>query len=367
MILVQENTCQERNWHLSQKLNELKAENMGEILCFRLFCVSKTFLRHKIVLEKEKADSYNQLTYPNKQTGVCVQIIFSLAVHGSLKLKKGERMNYTEFVHAMLSKTREQMEPEVRVEIHTAVKNNSTERTGLVLMRQGVNMSPTIYLEEFYERYLNGTELPDLVKTIQDLYQKIRVKKSYPYEDILSYEKVKEKIVYKVIQKETNEKLLREIPHEEFLNLAVVFYIILEYTTFGTASLLIRNEHLKMWNVSETEIVETAKQNTPELLPAELEKLTDYMYVLTNKTRNLGAAVMLYPDTGKKVWQVIGENFYILPSSIHELILIPESYGVERTQLECMVREINQAEVEAEEVLAESVYYYSGKEDRILL
>lgn len=276
-------------------------------------------------------------------------------------------MNYTEFVNAMLSKTREQMKPEVQVEKHTAVKNNGTVRIGLVLMQRGINMSPTIYLEEFYEQYLNGSEIPDLVKMIQNLYQKIKVKKSYPYEDLLSYEKIKGKIVYKVIQKKTNEELLKEVPYEEYLNLAVVFYILLECSTFGTASLMIRNEHLKMWNVTGKEIAEAAKKNTPELLPAELEKLTDYMYVLTNRTRNLGAAVILYPDTWKKVWQVIGENFYILPSSIHELILIPESYGVDRMHLEVMVREINQAEVEDEEVLAESVYYYSGKEDRVLL
>ena len=276
-------------------------------------------------------------------------------------------MNYSEFVNAMQSKVREQMEPEVKVETHTAVKNNGTHRIGLVLMQRGVNMSPTIYLEEFYEQYQNGTDISELAQMIQNLYQRIKVEKSYPYEEILSYEKIKERIVYKLIQKKTNEELLAQIPHEDYLDLAIVYYIMLENTAFGTAAILIRNEHLGMWGVEAAKISEMAKRNTPRLLPVELEQLTDYMYVLTNRARNLGAAVMLYPDTWKRVKDVIGENFYILPSSIHELILIPESYGVGRAQLEVMVNEINHTEVEAEEVLSGTVYYYSAKEERILL
>lgn len=276
-------------------------------------------------------------------------------------------MNYSEFVNAMQSKVREQMEPEVKVETHTAVKNNGTLRIGLVLMQRGVNMSPTIYLEEFYEQYQNGTDISELVQMIQNLYQRIKVEKSYPYEEILSYEKIKERIVYKLIQKKANEALLDQIPHEEYLDLAIVYYIMLEHTAFGTAAIQIRNEHLEMWGVEAAKISEMAKRNTPRLLPVELEQLTDYMYVLTNRARNLGAAVMLYPDIWKRVKDVIGENFYILPSSIHELILIPESYGVGRAQLEVMVNEINHTEVEEEEVLSGTVYYYSAKEERILL
>ena len=82
-------------------------------------------------------------------------------------------MNYSEFVNAMQSKVREQMEPEVKVETHTAVKNNGTHRIGLVLMQRGVNMSPTIYLEEFYEQYQNGTDISELAQMIQNLYQRI--------------------------------------------------------------------------------------------------------------------------------------------------------------------------------------------------
>lgn len=276
-------------------------------------------------------------------------------------------MNYTDFIKAMQCEVKEQMEPEVMVEAHTAVKNNGTMRTGLILMRQGVNMSPTIYLEEFYEQYLSGVSIPELARTIQILYEKVKVTNSYPYENIMSYRKVREKIAYKLIRKESNEELLKRIPYEEYFDLAVVFYLLLENTAFGSATLLISNEHLRQWKVTKKEVYEAAKENTPELLPAEIEQLTDYMYVMTNRTRNLGAATLLYPDALERAGQMIGENFYILPSSIHEVILIPESYRVNRMQLEIMVEEINDTEVDAEEVLSDTVYYYSRKEKRVLL
>lgn len=274
-------------------------------------------------------------------------------------------MNYTEFTKTMQAEVKERVAPDVSVMLHTARKNNGRCRTGLVISRQGINMAPTIYLEEFYEQYLNGTSVEELAHIIRKFYEKVKVKHSYPFENILSYQKVKEKIVYKLIHRKSNEELLQEVPYEEYMDLAVVYYVLLESTPFGRATVLVRREHLEMWGVSEKEVAAAAWENTPGLLPVEVTRLTEYMYVVTNTADNFGAAVMLYPGIWKRMRKVIGDDFYILPSSIHELILIPASYGMNRMQLELMVEEINKKEVEEEEVLSNTVYYYSGKEDKV--
>lgn len=276
-------------------------------------------------------------------------------------------MDYTDFVRAMQNEVREQMGPGMVVEVHTAIKNNGAIRTGLVLMQEGLNISPTIYLEEFYEQYCDGIRMKDLAQKIQSLYEKVKVNSSYPYENILSYRKLKDKIVFKLINKKENQELLRQIPYEEYLDLAVVFYAVLEHTSFGTATLLIHNSHLRIWKVSKADIYEAAIMNTPRLMPMAIEQLTNYMYVVTNRYRNLGAAVMLYPDVWKKAVEKIGGSFYILPSSIHEVILIPENYGIGKIQLEVMVEEINNTEVDEEEILSDSVYYYNAKEGKVLM
>lgn len=275
-------------------------------------------------------------------------------------------MDYTKFIRTMQNKVKENLCSDVTVEIHSTVKNNGTIRTGLIFNQPGVNVSPTIYLEEFYDQYLQGESVNSLVQSIQEIYEKVKVKKSFPYNNILDYQKMKDRIVYKVIRRESNEELLREIPYENFLDLAIVFYALLETTEFGTATLLIRNEHLRGWQISKKDIIEAARENTPRLLPIEVGMLTDYMYIVTNSMRSFGAAVMIYDGVLKQIRAMLGENFYVLPSSVHEIILIPESYGMERSHLQEMVKEINRTEVENEEILSDNVYYYSGKEERLL-
>ncbi|XCP83453.1 DUF5688 family protein [Roseburia hominis] len=275
-------------------------------------------------------------------------------------------MTYIQFVEIMQREVREQMQPEVQVELHTTMKNNSTRKIGLVLMQKGINMSPTIYMEEFYSRYLGGTEIPALVQVVRNIYEKVKVQNSYPFENILSFPKVKDKICYQLIQKTTNRQLLDQVPHDDYLDLAVVYYILLENTDFGDATLTVRNEHLHRWNVAQEEVAEAARRNTPHLLPLSMYPMVGHLHILTNNARSLGAAAILYPNALEHAYEMLGENFYILPSSIHEVILIPESHGIRRTQLDVMVKEVNANELEPSEVLSEHVYYYSGKEKRML-
>lgn len=275
-------------------------------------------------------------------------------------------MDYTKFINTMQEKLKENLNSDVMVDIHSAVKNNGTIRTGLMFTRPDVNVFPTIYLEEFYEQYLQGASVNSLVQSLLEIYEKVKVKQSVPYNDILVYSKIKDHIVYKIIRRESNEELLSQIPHECYLDLAIVYYVLMETTDFGTATLLIRNEHLEGWRITKEEVSAAARINTPALLPVEVGMLTEYMYILTNSIRSFGAAVMLYDDIWKQMEHLIGGDFYVLPSSVHELILIPESYGMDRRHLQEMVREINRTEVENEEVLSDNVYYYCGEEERLL-
>ena len=293
-----------------------------------------------------------------------VQTSFS---DGGYRQQDTERryMNYTEFVNAMKKEMRERLAPNVKVELYQSIKNNGTRRQGLMFAESGINISPAIYLEEFYEQYQKGRSLSFLAEAVQNIYKRVKVHQSYPCENIFSFSKVKNQIVFKLIQEETNRELLRDVPHEKFLDFAVVFYVLIRNDEFGTATLLVRQEHLKNWGVTRKEMVEAARVNTPRLLPPRLEKLTGYMYVLGNESRNLGASAVCYPGVCRQAAEVLGESFYLIPSSIHEMILIPESYGLEKHQLEQMLREINEKEVEAEEVLSRHVYFFSRRDGKI--
>ena len=273
-------------------------------------------------------------------------------------------MDYQTFITSMYERMKDRMKPEVKIEVHRTVKNNGTIRTGLLFTQTGVNISPTIYLEEFYEQYLRGTTFDALTEELEKIYEEVQISQSISYHNILDFSKIQSSIVYKVIQKQANEHLLEHLPHEEFLDLAVVYYVLMNKTEFGRASLLIRNEHIEGWKVRKEDVTQAAKRNTPQLLPMELQKVTEYMYIATNRAHSLGAGVMLYEEWKSEVSE-INDNFFVIPSSIHELILIPESFGMNRQQLEAMVKEINETEVAREEVLSDTVYYYDREKECI--
>lgn len=275
-------------------------------------------------------------------------------------------MNYTEFMNAMLCEIREQVDAQVRTELYTVTKNNGTRRTGILFKQEDSNLAPTIYLEEFYQKYLKGQQVPDLADSICSIYQEIRVKKTCDCQNLFDFNHVKEHIVYKLIRRDANEELLKQIPYEPFLDLAVVYYIQIDNTRFGSAAIQIRNEHLRYWRVEKEEIRRFAEKNTPRIYPVQIRQIVRFMYVATNEQCSLGAAVMRYPDFREKVRGMIRGDFYILPSSIHEVILVPESFGLEPERMQEMVKEINQTGVAPEEVLSDSVYYFDGEEIRIV-
>lgn len=272
-------------------------------------------------------------------------------------------MNYKEFVYTMRDAVKEEISDHCKVEVHTVRKNNGKDKVGLVIIQRGIDISPTIYLEEFYEKYLNGEDVTDLAHSICEIYSHIKFEEPYPYQNLLQFEFVKERIVYKIIHHKMNEILLKDVPFVEYLDLAIVFYVVLENTEHGIATMLIRNEHLERWGVKKEEVAHLAAENTPDLLPAEMMQMTDEMYVLTNENRNLGASVILYPELLTNMGKYLRNNFYVLPSSIHEVILIPESFELDAVKLTKMVREVNRTEVDPEEILSDHVYYFDREQD----
>ena len=191
---------------------------------------------------------------------------------------------------------------------------------------------------------------------------------------IKNFETIQSKFVFKLIHAQKNEALLRTIPHIPYRDLAIVFYILFDVDENGTATIPITHELLEMWETTQEKVYQIAKKNIATLLPATLkpmqvviEELTgmpyegaeeDIMFVLTNSIRNFGASCILYSGILDQIGGLFGENYFILPSSIHEVILIPESKSPPIDVLNDMVSEINETQLSVEEVLADHAYYY---------
>lgn len=282
-------------------------------------------------------------------------------------------MTYYQFIRAVEIKVKEAFENNIEVCIHAVLKNNGTIRQGILFKEKDINISPTIYLEEYYQRMLNGETVEEIAGDIVKIYRKVRFREPLDAEFIKDYREIKERIVYRLVNKAANEKLLEDVPYVEYLDLAIVYYIIFEVTEYGTASMMIHHSHVAQWGVDVNEIHQLACDNTHKVFPYEfmtmnaaIEKLTgmavsdeeDILYILSNQMKSYGAAALLYPGCLEGIVMYLKDNYYILPSSVHEVIVVAEKDSPGSGRLGSMVREVNATQMEEEDILSNQIYYY---------
>ncbi len=309
-------------------------------------------------------------------------------------------MKFHTFIFQILQKMQSRMEEGVEVSIQDITKNNGVVFTGLTFTRKDINISPTIYLEDFYEKYENGKEIEDILDEINEVYEKSKMEQNMNMDFFTDYEKAKDNIVFKLIHYEKNMELLKDIPHRKYYDLAIVYYYLVDREVFTNATILIHNKHIKNWGVTEEEVYQEAYRNSPERLKSKfrgmmdiLRELTDEeymysgtldfndlmnpktvhdfemeitresdetgMYVLGNTIGLFGAAVILYPNVLEKCGDYFASNYYILPSSVHEVILVPDNGQISAKKLQEMVCEVNETQLEEQEFLSNSVYYFN--------
>lgn len=275
------------------------------------------------------------------------------------------------------------------ITINHVIKNNGCEMDGLVIMEKGKDIAPTIYLDSFYELYTNGENIKNIIRQIEVIYEQNKNNVTFDVNILKHFDTIKDKIVYKVVNYRSNEKLLEQVPHKRILDLAVVFYCLLDNEYGRSATALIYNNNLKNWNVTIDDVYKAALKNTPDLLHSKISSmaalfekcgvnvdgeevdLKDYvssdMYVLTNESKLNGAACILYENVLYDFAQKLGADLYILPSSVHEVILLPKLSMFEKDELVNMVKEVNTEGVAADEVLSDHVYEYNRTERLITM
>ena len=275
------------------------------------------------------------------------------------------------------------------ITINHVIKNNGCEMDGLVIMEKGKDIAPTIYLDSFYELYTNGENIKNIIRQIEVIYEQNKNNVTFDVNILKHFDTIKDKIVYKVVNYRSNEKLLEQVPHKRILDLAVVFYCLLDNEYGRSATALTYNNNLKNWNVTIDDVYKAALKNTPDLLHSKISSmaalfekcgvnvdgeevdLKDYvpsdMYVLTNESKLNGAACILYENVLYDFAQKLGADLYILPSSVHEVILLPKLSMFEKDELVNMVKEVNTEGVAADEVLSDHVYEYNRTERLITM
>lgn len=267
----------------------------------------------------------------------------------------------------------------VTVETVTVRKNNQ-QKTGLSVRKIDSNIAPTIYVEELYEKYLAGAALKDLKAEAILIYNEAM---KYPMpnvnEDVLSRKYLAKNAFISLIGYENNVDYVKNIVGEVvFGNLFAMVRVAVASPDSdgldGIQSFALTQSALESTGLTGAEIVAAAKANTIEkgfdciemaelfkqILPEDILPAVGIpMYILTNKEKCLGASAMCDYTLLKNLWQDIGD-FFILPSSVHEVIVAAEDEGVNAKELAELVQCVNTEAVLPEDKLVDSVYRFDG-------
>ena len=257
-------------------------------------------------------------------------------------------MEYRDFVEQVKEQIQDFL-PEkfadAAVEVNQIVKNNDCVLDGLMVRTEESNIAPTIYLNPYFEQIQDGAELDDVLAQIASVYQILMDKTGEGTATITITDNLMDG--YGITLEELHDQALQNMdtlqPHSfKGMN--------------ETVAEMIAVDIAREQNVGMDEAKEMAMQMMPDI--------PDTMYVLTNDTKVNGAAAILNDDIRQEIAEKVGD-FYMLPSSIHETLIIPKDVGMEVKELEQMVQEVNQTQVALGERLSDHVYEYDAKEHEL--
>lgn len=294
-------------------------------------------------------------------------------------------MTYQEFEKTVIEKLKERTGLEIG-------KCNFPKINGIkqgIVLQDEKNFNgafPVIYLDQFFEEIQSGeNDINGMIEYIVTNYETWKFQNhNMEIKDFMEFENCKNYIFPRLINREKNEEFLRKAVSTSFYDLGVVYYVerVDKYET--EYAMLISKKHLEIWNVSENTIIECAKQNikrnpicietlgsllriTSPKISVEEKARKEELYIVTNNGRSYGACEVFRKEVQEKLRDILKGNFYIIPSSVHEMIIIPEQYGVPKEELKRMVKEINITSVTTEEVLSDNIYFYDFSKEKISL
>lgn len=291
------------------------------------------------------------------------------------------------------------------VNYEQVMKNNGMVNDGLVIRSKDNNISPTIYVRAFYEDYASGVPLESVLQQIAEIRVRADMRNNVDVGKVLDWNVVKDQIYFSLINKDRNSEYLNERPYREYLDLAIVYYIDISALDLGIPcgsgrlNLIITNDILESLQVSEEDLYDHANKNMCSMTPVcqylhdlMIDNITDRLNAgsmdeeeardiaervftgrnfdimfLTNEYKCRGSSMILNSDVMKDIAEKFESDFYIVPSSIHEVLLISSNSPISRGDILQMVHEVNYQSVSDEEFLSNNLYFYDSDEESTFL
>lgn len=276
--------------------------------------------------------------------------------------------------------------PEGKVMETTVIKNN-TSKLAISIKLPNVKVTPVVYVDDMYDYYNNVNDLDDtLNKAISLIESNINSIKNTNVDDAVSnlIGDIKGNVFPRLVNTKTNEVMLQNTPHREFLDMSIVYYIEQYNDRLNCIeSIRITNELMECENISEEELYHNSMKNMLEkeksrLIPmikvimsiqfgiplreTEISEsdFSDGDFIMLSNERGInGSRRLLDTKALIKASEIAESDLYILPSSTQEVLIVSvNEINASPSELKNMVREVNISEVSKEERLTDNVYIF---------
>lgn len=304
-------------------------------------------------------------------------------------------MGFEEFCEAVAENIRYYLPEkyqESRIALHTVNKVNLGSVESLSILPPGSNVSPTIYLRQYYEEYCDHKSMEMVLQDIADKYVEYSAVKIWDeVSEITEFSKAKDRLTVSMVNAKRNAEFLRSYPHQHFLDLAVMYEVVIASEVIGPGTARVTNEMLKLWGVSQEEVAkwawENKLKNDPPVLYSKDHALVHFLtqgnvpivnlfdekadvsdcecFCLTSRGFVDGASSILYSEKLEQIREILGEDYYLLPTSVHDFMVVRKSFGLTRPDLKECLEAMN--DIEPLDFLSESIYEYIGEEKRLMI
>lgn len=288
-------------------------------------------------------------------------------------------MDKTEFLERIVCSIGEFLPKgeELQWELTSVMKNNGERKNGIVIREQGQVIAPIIYLDCYYERQEEGEEFLTILQLIAEEFKAGREEMFLVPETFLEFDTCKERLFFRLVNIGMNHELWETTPYLPWNDLALTVRYLC-YEEEGISSILVTNKELERWGVSWEDVVKKARENTKVLFPMKIMSMGEVLqrivpdmpkipslYVLTNERELNGATCITYEEELWEIAKKFGSDIYILPSSIHEVLLVVGGSDFEVRRLQAIVKDANNTVVRPDEILSYQVYYLSSKTGKV--
>ncbi len=267
------------------------------------------------------------------------------------------------------------------IHIEKVFKNNGILCTGMAIRLKGESIAPNIYMEYYYKLNTSGHSMKTVMELISEEFVRAYNNLSRYTFNSVSREELDNKVFPVLINYEKNKELLKDCPHIKFLDLAIIFRFLVRKEEEGFASVLIHNQDLKKFDVTKGELYKLAKENNKRLFKPVIKSLEEVLgdlvedanmtetlgiKVLSNEEGVNGAIYFAYEDIVREYAIKEDTDLFILPSSIHEVLLLSVNKAKDIEEIKAMVRDINEYVVDDMDFLSDEVYCYSREKGFII-